>query len=384
MSKKSLYPKGVFLAQPLDKNGPDPWNSVESLCRHIAAQGATCVQLPSWDPDCINLDEAASSLSYCDDLHARYRGYGLSDGIAGSLATHLQGQLMAVHPALAPLVSAFCPDKRWSPSQMREWAVERLKVAIDAAANLGLKSLPTFSGSLLWPYVYQWPAWPPGFVKIAFRELAKIWAPVIRYAASRGVRLAFELHPGEDLVDIDSLGQFLDALDKVDPALRPWVGINLDHSHVVLQGADPVEHTRVAILENLIAAYHVKDAHAHTGNGRHGCYGGFLDWGSRSWQFLTPGIGYVDFQTIDELLLKAGIKVPRVLEWECARLPKSQGIEHGLKVILAVEAEEDLPEEPEPESPVEKFDKFAEGEVDEGEALRLLGLSPEVEAGDSD
>lgn len=370
----SKYPKGVFLAQPLDKKGLAPWNTVENLCRHLAGQGATCVQLPSWDPDCIDLSAAAGSAAYCDDLQARYIGYGLRDGIAGSLATHLQGQLMAVHPAHASLVAGFCPLENPSPAQMREWATIQLKNAVVAAHKLGLNSLPTFSGSLLWPYVYQWPAWPSGLTSVAFRELAKIWAPVIQGGAELGVCLAFELHPGEDLVDIDSLAQFLDALDELSPSLRSWVGINLDHSHVVLQGADPIEHTKVAIREGLVAAYHVKDATADIGNGRHGCYGGFLPWGKRSWQFLTPGIGDVDFAVVDALLCDAGISVPRVLEWECARLPKRQGIEHGLAVIRAVEAGKDIPAEPEPEGEVEKFDQFAEAGADEGAILALLGL----------
>ena len=77
--------------------------------------------------------------------------------------------------------------------------------------NLGLRALPTFSGALLWPFVYPWPQRPLGLVEEGFAELARLWRPILDVAEEYDVDLAYEIHPGEDLHDGVSFERFLDA-----------------------------------------------------------------------------------------------------------------------------------------------------------------------------
>ncbi|MEI9946525.1 MAG: hypothetical protein WDN26_20170 [Chitinophagaceae bacterium] len=77
------------------------------------------------------------------------------------LSTHLQGQLVAVHPAYDVLFDGFAPENvRNNPKARTEWAIQQLKWAAKASQNLGLNAHATFSGALLWHTVYPWPQRP--------------------------------------------------------------------------------------------------------------------------------------------------------------------------------------------------------------------------------
>ena len=82
----------IFLAQFMGDQAP--FNSLSSITKWAKDLGYLAVQLPSWDSRIIDLSKAASSKSYCDDLRAQMNGLEITE-----LACHLQGQLVAVHPA---------------------------------------------------------------------------------------------------------------------------------------------------------------------------------------------------------------------------------------------------------------------------------------------
>src|SRR4029434_3039757 len=124
------------------------------------------VQIPSWDGRLFDLKRAAESRTYCDEI----RGVLASNGVEGTgRATHLQGELGAVHPASDQAFDGFAPESvRGNPAARQTWAVEQLLLAAKASANLGLKAHVTFSGALAWPYVYPWPQRPIGLIDTAF------------------------------------------------------------------------------------------------------------------------------------------------------------------------------------------------------------------------
>ena len=100
--------------------------------------------------------------------------------VISELSTHLQGQLVAVHPAYAPQFAAFAPPQlRDKPSAWQDWATAQLKHAAKASQRLKLKAHATFSGALLWHTVYPWPQRPAGLVEAGFAELAKRWRPIL-------------------------------------------------------------------------------------------------------------------------------------------------------------------------------------------------------------
>src|SRR3546814_2213578 len=61
----------------------------------------------------------------------------------------------AVHPAYDDQFDGFAPAQYHNnPKARQEWAVQQLKYAAKASANLGLSAHATFSGALLWQTVY--------------------------------------------------------------------------------------------------------------------------------------------------------------------------------------------------------------------------------------
>jgi sugar phosphate isomerase/epimerase len=69
--------------------------------------------------------KAAESKTYADELKGK-KSYGLE---ITELSTHLQGQLVAVHPAYDDLFDALLPAMHGKPKARQEWAVQQLKYA---------------------------------------------------------------------------------------------------------------------------------------------------------------------------------------------------------------------------------------------------------------
>ena len=106
------------------------------------------------------------------------------------LSTHLQGQLVAVHPAYDTLFDGFAaPGVRGNPKARQEWAVEQVRMALQASRRLGLGD-GDLLGALAWPYLYPWPQRPAGLIEEAFDELARRWRPLLDAAEENGVDVA--------------------------------------------------------------------------------------------------------------------------------------------------------------------------------------------------
>ena len=172
---KTIKGPAIFLAQFIGDESP--FNSLDAIAGWAAELGYAGLQIPTSDPRFIDLAKAAESQAYCDDLRATLDRHGV---VVTELSTHLQGQLVAVHPAYDTLFDGFAaPEVRGAPSKRQAWAVDQLHLAAKASANLGLSAHATFSGALAWPYLYPWPQRPPGLVENAFDELARRWRPIL-------------------------------------------------------------------------------------------------------------------------------------------------------------------------------------------------------------
>jgi ribose transport system substrate-binding protein len=165
---KTIKGPALFLAQFAGDEAP--FNSWESITKWAADCGYKGVQVPSWDGRLIDLEKAASSKDYCDE----FKGVARENGVeVTELSTHLQGQLVAVHPAYDEAFDGFAaPEVRGNPKARQEWAVEQVKMALTASRNMGIGAMASFSGALAWPYIYPWPQRPAGLVETAFDELA--------------------------------------------------------------------------------------------------------------------------------------------------------------------------------------------------------------------
>ena len=157
---KTIKGPAIFLAQFL--GGKAPFDTLDGLAGWAAGLGFKAIQVPC-DPRLIDLDTAAQSQGYCDDLKGRLKELGVE---ISELSTHLQGQLVAVHPAYDSLFDGFAAHHVQGNRQARqEWATEQVKLAATASRRLDLNAHATFSGAFAWPYIYPWPQRPPGMVE---------------------------------------------------------------------------------------------------------------------------------------------------------------------------------------------------------------------------
>lgn len=349
---KTMKGPGIFLAQFA---GPEPpFNSLPSIAKWAAEKGFVGVQMPTTDDRLFDLKKAAESDAYCDEV----KGILADSGIAlTELSTHLQGQLVAVHPAYDTLFDGFAPEHlRGRPSERQAWAIDQLGLAARASRRLGLNASATFSGALAWPYLYPWPQRPAGLVETAFDELARLWRPILDQYEEAGVDVCYEIHPGEDLFDGATYEMFLDRVDNHARACLLY-----DPSHFILQQLDYLEY--IDIYHERIRMFHVKDAEFNP-TGRQGVYSGYAPWLQRAGRFRSVGDGQVDFGAIFSRLAAHDFDGWAVLEWECCLKHPEDGAREGAAYIKdhIIRVTD------------RAFDDFASGGTDEAGNRRLLGL----------
>ena len=350
---KTIKGPALFLAQ--FAGDAAPFNSWREITAWAADCGYVGVQVPSWDTRLFDLEKASTSITWCDD----FKGIAKTSGIeVTELSTHLQGQLVAVHPAYDTAFDGFAaPAVRGKPAARADWAVDQVKKALTASKNLGLSAHATFSGALAWPYLYPWPQRPAGLVETAFAELGKRWRPILDAYDKAGVDLCYEIHPGEDVHDGATFERFVDAVGG-----HPRACINYDPSHFLLQQLDYLAF--IDLYHERIKAFHVKDAEFNP-NGRVGVYGGYEPWLDRAGRFRSLGDGQVDFGGIFSKLAQYDYDSWAVLEWECALKHPEDGAREGAEFIAAhiIRVTE------------KAFDDFAAGGTDEAANRRMLGLA---------
>jgi sugar phosphate isomerase/epimerase len=311
----------IFIAQFIGDSAP--FSGLKSICEWAQGLGYKAVQLPTTDTRFIDLQKAAESKTYADEIKGIVNGCGLE---ISELSTHLQGQLVAVHPAYDALFDGFAPEGvRNNPKARQQWAVQQLKYAAKASQNMGLNAHATFSGALLWPMVYPWPQRPAGLVETGFTELASRWKPILDEFDECGVDVCYEIHPGEDLHDGVSYEMFLEKVNN-----HPRACLLYDPSHFLLQCLDYLEY--IDIYHERIKMFHVKDAEFNP-TGRQGVYGGYQNWVERAGRFRSLGDGQIDFKAIFSKLTQYNYSGWAVLEWECALKHPEDGAREGAQFI---------------------------------------------------
>ncbi len=349
---KTMKGPGLFLAQFAGDEAP--FNSLDSICRWAAALGYKGVQIPTWDSRLIDLKKAAESGDYCDEIQGIVRSHGLE---ITELSTHLQGQLVAVHPAYDEAFDGFAsPEVRGNPKARQAWAVEQMMMTAKASKRLGLKASVTFSGALAWPFIYPWPQRPAGLIETAFEELGRRWKPILDAYEDADCDVCYEIHPGEDIHDGATFERFVDAVGGHKRAC-----INYDPSHFLLQQLDYIAF--IDLYHERIKAFHAKDAEFNP-SGRVGVYGGYESWINRAGRFRSLGDGQVDFGAIFSKLAQYDYDSWAVLEWECALKHPEDGAREGAEFIKAhiIRVTD------------KAFDDFAAGGTDEAANRRLLGI----------
>lgn len=349
---KTIKGPAIFLAQ--FAGDAAPFNTLKGMAGWAAGLGYKGVQIPTWDSRLFDLKKAASSKTYCDEIKGMLGEHGLS---ITELSSHLQGHLVAVNPIYDNLVDGFAPKEVHGNAKARQkWAVDQVKLAAKASRNLGLTTQVSFTGAFVWPFLYPFPQRPAGLVETSFDEMAKRWKPIFDYCSDQGVRIGFELHPGEDVFDGATFEMLLDRVKGHEAC-----GINYDPSHFVLQQLDYLDF--IDIYHERIYAFHVKDAEFNP-SGKQGVYSGFQPWLSRAGRFRSLGDGQVDFSGIFSKLAQYDYDSWAVLEWECCIKSPEQGAAEGAPFIqshiINVTAK--------------AFDDFAGSTVDQRANRKMLGI----------
>ncbi len=350
---KTIKGPAIFLAQ--FASDTPPFDTLDHVCKWAADLGYKGVQIPTWVSAYIDVEKAATSKAYADDLNAVAARNGVQ---ITELASHIIGQLVAVHPAYDTLSDGFAvPAVHGNPKARQEWAVQHLKWCAAASKNLGIKAHATFSGGLAWPFLYPFPQRPAGLVEEAFDELARRWTPILDEFDRQGVDVCYEIHPSEDLHDGVTYEMFLERVKN-----HPRANLLYDPSHFVLQCLDYLEY--IDIYHERLRMFHVKDAEFNP-TGRQGVYGGFQSWVNRAGRFRSLGDGQVDFASIFSKLSQYGFDGWAVLEWECAIKSSEQGAAEGAPFIAShiIEVTE------------KAFDDFAAAGTDKAANRKILGIA---------
>ncbi|MGJ8527824.1 sugar phosphate isomerase/epimerase family protein [Maritalea sp.] len=343
---------GIFLAQFLGDEAP--FNSLPSITKWAGDLGYKGVQLPAGDERLFDLDKAATSKTYCDEI----AGICAENGVQiTELSTHMLGQMVAVHPAYDAQFDGFVPQNvRGNPKARQEWATDQMIKAAKASRNFGLDVSVSFTGSLAFPYLYPWPQRPDGLVEEAFGELARRWKPILDVYEDHGVDIAYEIHPGEDVFDGATFEMFLEAVGDHKRCM-----INYDPSHFLLQQMDYLAF--IEIYHGRISAFHVKDAEFNP-DGRQGVYSGYQPWLNRAGRFRSLGDGQVDFSGIFSRLATHGYDGWAVLEWECCLKHPEDGAAEGAPFI-----EHHMIRRTE-----RAFDDFADSGTDQAALRTMMGI----------
>lgn len=349
---KTIKGPAVFLAQFIGDEAP--FNSLEAICHWAKETGFKGIQIPTLDTRFIDLQKAAESKTYADEVKGTVESAGLQ---ITELSTHLQGQLVAVNPVYDLLFDGFAPPQyRNNPPARQQWAVEQLEFAAQASSNLGLSAHATFSGALLWPFVYPWPQRPSGIVDDGFDELARRWKPILDVFDNFGVDLCYEVHPGEDLHDGVTYERFLEKVNN-----HPRACLLYDPSHFIIQCMDYLSY--IDHYHERIKMFHVKDAEFNS-SGKQGVYGGYLPWLERAGRFRSLGDGQVNFKSVFSKLSEYDFEGWAVMEWECALKNPVDGAREGAKFISEhiIHVTD------------KAFDDFADSGIDRAANKKILGL----------
>jgi len=297
---------------------------IAELAAKCGEWGFDGLELASWG-DHFDVPRALSDDGYCAEVRRLLEGHGLG---CWAISNHLVGQ--AVCDPIDGRHKAILPPEVWGdgdPEGVRTRAAERMMDTARAAARFGVDVVTGFTGSPVWHMLYSFP--PNDFAEIerGYERFAERWGPIIDVFDAEGVRFALEVHPTEIAYDFVTTRKALAAIGH-----RPGFGINFDPSHLEPQLLDSA-----AFVDEFAAHIHhvhVKDS-ARRLDGRRSILGSHLNFGEndRGWDFVSPGHGDVDFESMLRALNRAGYEGPLSIEWEDSGMDREYGARGALAFV---------------------------------------------------
>lgn len=317
---------------------------LEALAKKAKSWGYDGLELAAWG-DHFDVARALAEPGYVKRHWEVLQDCGV---VAFAVSNHLVGQ--CVCDRVDARHRAIVPDRVWGdgdPEGVRRRAAEEMKataravrrffdaappVVRDLHRRTGRVPVTGFTGSSIWPYVYDFPPTPPAAIEEGFKDFAARWGGILDVFDSVGVDFALEVHPTEIAFDLRTAERAVAAIGG-----HARFGFNFDPSHFVYQRAD-----HLAFLRRFGARVfnvHVKDAWWSDAPTEIGVFGGHARFGAdgRNWDFRSPGRGRIDFEAIVRLLGSVGYEGPLSVEWEDPMMDREHGAAEAARFVRALD-----------------------------------------------
>lgn len=248
-----------------------------------------------------------------------------------AISHHLVGQ--AVCDLIDSRNKRILPSHIWGdgePEGVRQRAAKEMMDTARAAAAFGVTQVNGFTGSSIWHMFYGFPPNDASEIERGYEDFALRWHPIVDVFEQEGVKYGLEVHPGEIAYDFVTTRKALDAIDN-----RPAFGINFDPSHFIPQFLDPTAFA--AEFADRIYHVHIKDSKRRL-NGRRSLLCSHLNFGEdeRGWDFVSPGHGDVDFESLIRVLNRTNYTGPLSCEWEDSGMDREWGAQDALAFVRRI------------------------------------------------
>ena len=225
------------------------------------------------------------------------------------------------------------PHKETADSVLRNAIL--LAQLLDVPIVNGFSGLPAGAPGDSMPNWVTCP-WPPHFLEILdyqWNEVAiPYWQGAGKFAADHGIKIAFEMHPGMLVYNVETML-------RMREASGPAIGCNFDPSHLFWNGVDVVAAIRK--LGDAIYHVHGKDCYVDKLNiSVNGCndnkpYDQIAD---RAWTFRSIGYGHgaSTWKDIISALRLVGYDYVISIEHEDALMSTAEGLGKGVAMLKDV------------------------------------------------
>jgi sugar phosphate isomerase/epimerase len=301
----------------------------ETLCAKVKSFGYDGIEIACWG-DHLDVEKVLSSDAYVRNRKDTLEKHGLK---CYTISNHLVGQSVCDH--IDARHQGTLPARVWGDGKedgVRARAVEEMKMTARAAVKMGVKVVPGFTGSSIWPYLYSFPPNPADLVEKGFKFFADMWNPILDVFDEVDVKFALEVHPTEIAFDIASAEMAVAAVKG-----RKAFGFNYDPSHFGYQGVDYVAF--ITKFGERIYNVHMKDVWWSEKPTEAGVFGGHLNFGDRRrfWDFRSLGHGRINFEEIIRALNAINYTGPLSVEWEDGGMDREFGATEAAAFVRKID-----------------------------------------------
>lgn len=175
--------------------------------------------------------------------------------------------------------------------------------------------------------------WPPHFTEMLDYQWNEVtipyWQELATFADDHGVQIAFEMHPGQLVYNVETMLRIRNAVGRA-------IGCNFDPSHLFWNGVDPVK--AVHALGDAIYHVHGKDVYVDDRNvSVNGCNDNkpYTQIPDRAWTFRSIGYGHDAkvWKDMVSALRIVGYDYVISIEHEDALMSPWEGLTKGISVL---------------------------------------------------